>query len=64
MVRPPGGGRLARHEIEVRFGAPIAVSPDDDRFEVMERVRLFMADCGAETTPDPKLAARRTAATR
>jgi 1-acyl-sn-glycerol-3-phosphate acyltransferase len=62
MVRPPGGGRLARHEIEVRFGAPIAVAPDDDRFEVMERVRLFMADCGAETTPDPKLAARRMAA--
>ncbi|MDW5598615.1 lysophospholipid acyltransferase family protein [Conexibacter stalactiti] len=63
MVRPESGGRFARHDIRVRFGAPIEVSPEDDRFEVMERVRLFMAECGAETTPDPKLAARRAAAT-
>ncbi|MCW3017050.1 MAG: phospholipid/glycerol acyltransferase [Solirubrobacterales bacterium] len=62
MVRPEEGGRWARHTINVTFGAPIHVGPRDDRFEVMERVRLFMAACGADTTPDPKLAARRAAA--
>ena len=30
--------------------------------EAMERVRLYMQGCGADTTPDPKLAARRAAA--
>jgi 1-acyl-sn-glycerol-3-phosphate acyltransferase len=62
MVRPDRGGRWARHTIPVSFGAPIHVGPRDDRFEVMERVRLFMEACGAHTTPDPKLAARRAAA--
>jgi hypothetical protein len=62
MVRPDGGGRWARHTIPVSFGAPIHVGPRDDRFEVMERVRLFMEACGADTTPDPRLAARRAAA--
>ena len=45
------GGRV---DVTVTFGAPIRVRPGDDRFEVMERVRIFMAECGAETTPDPK----------
>jgi 1-acyl-sn-glycerol-3-phosphate acyltransferase len=62
MVRPDGGGRWARHTILVSFGAPIHVGPRDDRFEVMERVRLFMEACGADTTPDTRLAARRAAA--
>ena len=62
MVRPEGGGRLARHTIGVSFGAPLHPGRLDDRFEVMEQVRLFMASCGADTTPDPKLAARRAAA--
>lgn len=62
MSRPAGGGRLARHRIAVTFGSPIAVTEAEDRFEVMERVRCFMAGCGADTTQDPKLAARRRAA--
>lgn len=64
MVRPEGGGRWARHTIPVTFGAPVRVAPRDDRLEVMERIRVFMKDCGAETTPDPRLAARRAARAR
>lgn len=48
--RPDGG----RHEVRVSFGPPIDTLAVGDRFEVMEEVRLFMAGCGAETTPDPK----------
>jgi len=62
MVRPSEGGRFARHTIPVTFGSPIHVRPGDDRLEVMETIRLFMERCGAQTTPDPKLAARRAAA--
>ncbi len=62
MVRPKGGGRLARGAIRVSIGPAIPVGPDADRFEVMERVRLFMQASGAETTPDPKLARRAAAA--
>ncbi|ADB51569.1 lysophospholipid acyltransferase family protein [Conexibacter woesei] len=61
MTRP-AGRRLARHALRVSFGGPLRVAPGEDRFEVMERVRLFMEECGAQTTPDPKLAARRAAA--
>jgi 1-acyl-sn-glycerol-3-phosphate acyltransferase len=61
MVRPEGE-RFARHTITVAFGAPIPPRPLEDRYEVMERVRLFMASCGADTTADPKLSARRAAA--
>jgi len=64
MVRPTGVGRWARHPICVSFGAPIRSDPHDDRLEVMERVRLFMEACGADTTPDPRLEARRTALRR
>jgi 1-acyl-sn-glycerol-3-phosphate acyltransferase len=62
MARPQGGGHWARHHIRVSFGAPVYVGLRDDRFEVMERARQFMEACGADTTPDPKLAARRAAA--
>lgn len=55
MKLPTGG----RHPLRVSFGEPVRVTADDDRLEVMEGVREFMAACGAETTPDPKLAARR-----
>jgi len=61
MVRPEGR-RFGRRTIGITFGEPIQVGPDDDPFEVMERVRLFMASCGAETTADPKLAERRAVA--
>jgi 1-acyl-sn-glycerol-3-phosphate acyltransferase len=59
MVRPKGGGPWARHTIRVSFGVPIRVGPGDDCLEVIERVRVFMRDCGADTTPDPRLATRR-----
>lgn len=62
MVRPADGGRFARHDVPITFGAPIRVTAGDDRLEVMERVRLFMESCGAQTTVDPKLARRRVAA--
>lgn len=55
--------RGKRHPLRVSFGAPIRVSADDDRLEVMDGVRAFMASCGAETTPDPKLDARRATKT-
>jgi 1-acyl-sn-glycerol-3-phosphate acyltransferase len=38
-----------RHPLEVRFGAPIPPSSGDRPSRVMERVRLFLAECGAET---------------
>lgn len=59
MVRPEAAGPRARHTLGLRFGAPIQVDARDDRLEVMERVRLFMSACGADTTADPRLAARR-----
>ena len=57
MVRPERGGRLARHTIELSFGPPLMVGPEDDRREVMERVRVFMQEHGEETTPDPDFVA-------
>ena len=38
-----------RHAIEVRFGAPIFPRADERASEVMERMRLFLAQCGADT---------------
>jgi 1-acyl-sn-glycerol-3-phosphate acyltransferase len=72
MSRPAGGSRLARHGIELTFGAPIAVAPDEEPRAVMEKVRVFLATQGEETTPDaaptpgpisstPQLAERRGA---
>jgi 1-acyl-sn-glycerol-3-phosphate acyltransferase len=52
MSRPAGGGRLARHRIELTFGAPIAVAPGEEPRAVMEKVRAFLAAQGEETTPD------------
>jgi 1-acyl-sn-glycerol-3-phosphate acyltransferase len=45
-----------RHAIEVRFGAPIVPWPGARPSEVMERVRLFFAECGAETEREPRAA--------
>ena len=42
-----------RHPIEIRFGKPIVPRPGEPPGEVMEQVRLFLAECGAETQPDP-----------
>jgi len=38
-----------RHPIEIRFGNPLAIRARERPSEVMERVRLFLAECGAET---------------
>jgi 1-acyl-sn-glycerol-3-phosphate acyltransferase len=38
-----------RHALEIRFGEPIVPRSDEPPAEVMERVRLFLAECGAET---------------
>lgn len=46
--------RGARHRIGVRFGAPIHPRAGETATGVMERVRLFLAECGAATTPDPR----------
>jgi 1-acyl-sn-glycerol-3-phosphate acyltransferase len=41
-----------RHPLEIRFGNPIIPRAGDRPSEVMERVRLFLAECGAETEPE------------
>jgi 1-acyl-sn-glycerol-3-phosphate acyltransferase len=43
-----------RHPLEIRFGRPIVPSPGERPSEVMERVRLFLAECGAETEREPR----------
>jgi 1-acyl-sn-glycerol-3-phosphate acyltransferase len=58
-VRPQNGGRRARHTVRVSFGAPIPVSAGEPLM-AMESVRLFMAACGADTIPDPRLAIQRS----
>jgi 1-acyl-sn-glycerol-3-phosphate acyltransferase len=53
-----------RHPIEIRFGTPIVPRPGERPGEVMERVRLFLAECGAVTESEPhaeRAAARQTA---
>ena len=46
------GRRLPRRQpIEIRFGPPIRPDDEQHRTDVMERVRLFFAEAGAETTP-------------
>jgi 1-acyl-sn-glycerol-3-phosphate acyltransferase len=42
-----------RHALEIRFGKPIALRTGERPSEVMERVRLFLAECGAETEREP-----------
>ena len=64
MHRRPGHLISRRHPVEVRFGAPIRPRPGEGRMEVMERVRLFLAESGAATTPgegSPADEERRTA---
>jgi hypothetical protein len=50
-----------RHQLEIRFGEPVVPRPSERPSEVMERVRLFLAACGAETgaVPNPEQAQRR-----
>ena len=61
MIRPPGSRWRGRHTIRVTFGLPIYARAEEEPLEVMETIRLFMAACGADTTPDPRLAALRAA---
>jgi 1-acyl-sn-glycerol-3-phosphate acyltransferase len=42
-----------RHPLDIRFGKPIAPRARERPSEVMERVRLFLAECGAETEREP-----------
>jgi 1-acyl-sn-glycerol-3-phosphate acyltransferase len=63
-VMPPGRSWMRRragrrHPIAVRFGRPIRPAEGEHRTDVMERVRLFFEDCGATTTPDKRVEARR-----
>lgn len=39
-----------RHPLETRFGKPIVARPGERPSEVMERVRLFLAGWGAQTS--------------
>ena len=43
-----------RHALEIRFGKPIVPRASEGPGEVMERVRLFLAECGAETEREPR----------
>jgi 1-acyl-sn-glycerol-3-phosphate acyltransferase len=43
-----------RHALEIRFGEPIVLRERDRPSAVMERVRLFLAECGAETARSPR----------
>jgi 1-acyl-sn-glycerol-3-phosphate acyltransferase len=42
-----------RHRIDIRFGTPIVPRAHERPSQVMEHVRLFFADCGAETEGEP-----------
>lgn len=48
-----------RRPVTVAFGPPIAPGSDAHRTEVMDRVRTFFADSGAETTLDKRIARQR-----
>jgi 1-acyl-sn-glycerol-3-phosphate acyltransferase len=43
-----------RHQLEIRFGKPITPRAREHPSDVMERVRLFLAECGAETEREPQ----------
>jgi len=43
-----------RHQLEIHFGKPIFPRPDESPGDVMERVRIFLAECGAETEREPQ----------
>jgi 1-acyl-sn-glycerol-3-phosphate acyltransferase len=55
--RLPGRWPRRRHDVEIRFGAPIRLDAAEDRHAAMERVRLFFASCGAATTPHERQSA-------
>lgn len=55
MQRAPGRGIGRRHPIEIRFGAAIRPRDGEPHADVMERVRLFLAESGAATHPDPRV---------
>lgn len=55
MQRAPGRGIGNRHAIEIRFGAAIRPREGEAHADVMERVRLFLAESGAATSPDPRV---------
>jgi 1-acyl-sn-glycerol-3-phosphate acyltransferase len=42
-----------RHPLEICFGEPIAPRTHERPTQVMERVRLFLTGCGAETDHEP-----------
>ena len=42
-----------RHPLELRFGKPSVTRASERPSEVMERVRLFLAECRAETEREP-----------
>jgi 1-acyl-sn-glycerol-3-phosphate acyltransferase len=43
-----------RHPLEIRFGKPIFPRAGEAPSDVMERVRLFLAQCGAQTEREPQ----------
>jgi 1-acyl-sn-glycerol-3-phosphate acyltransferase len=51
-----GGSPGPRHPLEIHFGNPIVPRAHERPREVMERVRLFLAGCGAETEREPHVA--------
>lgn len=55
MTRAPRRGLDARRPIEIRFGVPIRPGPGEHRKDVMERVRLFLEQSGARTTPSRRV---------
>ena len=59
--RRPGRWPRRRHDVEIRFGTPIQLTPAEDCHAVMERVRAFYERCGASTTPADPGRARRVA---
>jgi 1-acyl-sn-glycerol-3-phosphate acyltransferase len=57
MRRRPGRLLSRRQAITIRFGMPIRPREDEHPTRVMERVRLFFAESGAETTLDKRILA-------
>lgn len=51
MRRRPARPLPRRHPIEIRFGVPIRPDDDEHRTDVMERVRVFFEESGADTVP-------------
>ena len=49
--RIPGRFFSRRHEVEVRFGAPIRPRSAEDRHEVMDEVRAFWSRKGLAPAP-------------